>query len=80
MQPEFSSHFAQAPAASPRVDPAQSSPPTVPVNLPVYVKHDTWYVTRDTAASRPNVTVYSLFFVNEGPTFCSYVQQLSQSS
>jgi len=63
----FSSHFAQDPAVCPRADPAQSSPPNVPVNLTVHV-------TRDTAASRPNATVYSLFFINEGPTFCSHVQ------
>jgi hypothetical protein len=47
----FSSHFAQNLAACPRTDPAQSSPPTVPVYLTVHK-------TRDTAASRPNVTVY----------------------
>jgi hypothetical protein len=47
----FSSHFAQDPAACPRAHSAQSSPPTVPVNLTVHV-------TRDTATSRPNVTVY----------------------
>jgi len=47
----FSSHFAQDPAACPRADPAQSSPPTVPINLTVHMP-------RDTVASRPNATVY----------------------
>jgi hypothetical protein len=51
MQPEFSSHFAQEHDACPRADPAQCNPPTVPVKLTVHV-------TRDTAALRPNVTVY----------------------
>ena len=37
MQPKFSLFFAQEPAACPRADPAQSSPPTVPVNLTVHV-------------------------------------------
>jgi len=56
MQPELLSYFAQDPAACPRADPAQSSPPTVPVNLTVRV-------TRDTSHRSFTSYRYSLFII-----------------